>query len=259
MVLPAQLTSLEQSLNYYFNEKELLVEAVTHRSYYHECSDKSQTYNERVEFLGDSVLGLAISEALYGEKVFCKKHDKLVHTILNESEMSRLKSYLVSKKTLSQLALEINLGCYLKLGKGEEMTGGREKHSLLANTLEAVFGAVFLDGGYEVAKKVIIGLYQPVITHMLNSHTSFDFKTELQEISQKLFSALPEYKLAKEAGNDHDKDFVYEVYVGGKLMGSGSGKNKKAAQSEAARKALEEMSSTKTMDGQDSHTEAANE
>ncbi|MBF0487256.1 MAG: ribonuclease III [Nitrospirae bacterium] len=241
MVLPALLTSLEQSLNYYFNDKELLIEAVTHRSYYHECLDKSQPYNERVEFLGDSVLGLAISETLYIEKIFCKKNDKLIHTIFTESEMSRLKSYLVSKKILSELALAMNLGQYLKLGKGEEMTGGREKLSLLANTLEAIFGAVFLDGGYDTAKKIIIGLYQPVLTQLLNSHTSFDFKTELQEISQKLFSSLPDYKLASEAGNDHNKDFVYEVFVGGKCMGSGRGKNKKTAQSEAARMALETL------------------
>ncbi|KWT90502.1 ribonuclease III [Candidatus Magnetominusculus xianensis] len=257
MVLPALLTALEQSLNYYFNDKELLVEAVTHRSYYHECLDKSQQYNERVEFLGDSVLGLAISETLYVEKVFCKKNNKLVHTIFSESEMSRLKSYLVSKKILSQLALDMNLGQYLKLGKGEEMTGGREKHSLLANTLEAIFGAVFLDGGYDTAKTVIIKLYQPVLTQVLSSHTSFDYKTELQEISQKLFSSLPEYKLALESGNDHDKDFVYEVYLGGKCMGSGSGKNKKSAQSEAARVALEAIACSKTIDEPQLHNNQA--
>ncbi|MBF0320439.1 MAG: ribonuclease III [Nitrospirae bacterium] len=257
MVLPALLTSLEQSINYYFNDKGLLIESVTHRSYYHECLDKSQPYNERVEFLGDAVLGLAISETLYTEHVFCRKNDKTIHTIFSESEMSRLKSYLVSKKILSQLAQDINLGNYLKLGKGEEMTGGREKLSLLANTLEAIFGAVFLDGGYEAAKAVILGLYQPILTQILSNHTSFDYKTELQEISQKLFSSLPEYKLVLESGNDHDKDFVYEVYLDGKCMGTGSGKNKKTAQSAAACMALETLGNPKSIESSASHKKSA--
>ncbi|KJR42752.1 ribonuclease III [Candidatus Magnetoovum chiemensis] len=221
---------LEDELNYTFNNSALLEEALTHRSFYHEYHDKNINYNERAEFLGDAVLGLIIAEHLFNNR-----------QILTESEMSRLKAYLVSRKTLYSIACEIKLGSHLKLGKGEELTGGRKKVSLLANSLEAIFGAVFLDGGYDAARKTIIGLYAAILEEVLSEDFSYDFKTELQEKTQKLFATLPEYKLSKETGNDHDKNFTYNVYINGEFMGSGTGKNKKTAQANAAKVSLETL------------------
>ncbi|QWR78672.1 ribonuclease III [Candidatus Magnetomonas plexicatena] len=219
---------LEEALGYYFVNKKLLEEAITHRSYYHECSDKSRKYNERIEFLGDSVLGLAITEALFNEAA-----------IFTESEMSKMKSYLVSKKMLHRIAIGLNLGSYLRLGKGEELTGGREKASLLANSMEAIIGAVFLDSDYDKAKEVVLNLYKKEIEELVVKQRCFDYKTELQELGQKLYAELPEYVLAAEAGTDHEKSFTYEVRLNGRCFGTGEGKNKKSAQSEAARAALE--------------------
>ncbi|MEO5355968.1 MAG: ribonuclease III [Nitrospirae bacterium YQR-1] len=219
---------LEEALNYHFVNKTLLDEAITHRSYYHECPDKSRKYNERIEFLGDSVLGLAITEALFRE-----------NSVFTESEMSKMKSYLVSKKMLHSIASGLNLGSFLRLGKGEEMTGGREKASLLANSMEAVIGAVFLDSDYERAKEVVLNLYKKDIEELVVKQRCYDYKTELQELGQKLYAELPEYVLVAETGTDHDKAFTYEVRLNGRCFGSGEGKNKKSAQSEAARMALE--------------------
>ncbi len=218
---------LEKSLNYTFKDEELLLEALTHRSYCHEFPDKAKKYNERIEFLGDAVLGLVITETLYRENAY-----------FEESQMSKFKSYLVSRKILAQLASEINLGEHLRIGKGEEMSGGRKKISLLANTLEAIFGALFLDSDYDTAKSVILLLYFPILKKVLEKGILEDFKTELQEISQTLFGSLPEYRLIEESGDDHNKTFVYEVYVGGRKYGEGSGRNKKTAQTNAARQAL---------------------
>jgi len=224
------LTILETSLNYIFKNRELLLEALTHRSYCHESSDKAKKYNERIEFLGDAVLGLVITESLYQE-----------NANLEESLMSKFKSYLVSRKILAHLASEINIGEHLRIGKGEEMSGGRKKLSLLANTLEAIFGAVFLDSDYPTAKSVILLLYSPILKKVLEKGLLEDFKSELQEISQTFFGSLPEYRLIEETGDDHNKTFMYEVYLNGRKYGEGSGKNKKTAQTNAARKALKTL------------------
>ncbi len=227
--------NLEETLKYTFNDPSLLEEAITHRSFYHEYPGKSTRFNERLEFLGDAVLGLVISEALF-------RHD----SSYNESEMSKLKSYLVSGETLSKLAADSELGRYLRLGKGEDQTGGRQKASLLANTLEAILGAVFIDSDYKTAKSVIIDMFSSIMSEVIFKDINFDFKTELQEASQNIFSQLPEYKLVGEIGDDHNKTFTYEVYLDKKKYGVGSGRNKKAAQTSAASMALKKLRDEET-------------
>ncbi|MBF0342832.1 MAG: ribonuclease III [Nitrospirae bacterium] len=225
-----QIGRLEKGLNYTFKKKELLIEALTHRSYFHEKPDKSHKYNERFEFLGDAVLGLSITEILFRE-----------NTSFSEAEMSKLKAYLVSREMLSQIAADLEIGSYIRLGKGEELTGGRKKTSIAANTLEAIIGAIFLDSDYQNVRSVITQLYAPTIDRVLNEDSPYDYKTTLQEISQTLFATLPEYRLVSETGDDHNKTFTYDVYLNGKPLGEGSGKSKKTAQMKAARKALDNL------------------
>jgi ribonuclease-3 len=221
---------IEEVINYTFDNRHLLNDALTHRSYFHEYPNAARTHNERIEFLGDAVLGLAITETLFREMPEA-----------TESELSRIKSYLVSRETLSQIAAELDLGRHIRLGKGEDFTGGRSKTSVLANVMEAVIGAVFLDGGYPAAMEMVAGIYAGLIRHSSRENAFPDFKTELQELNQKLFGKLPEYRLVDETGNDHDKTFTYDVFVNGVYYGRGSGRNKKAAQTSAARAALEKI------------------
>lgn len=224
------LTELEESLGYSFKNKDILAEALTHRSYCHEHPDRTDCYNERLEFLGDSVLGLSIVEALF---VYDSK--------LTESTMAKTKSYLVKEAVLSEIAGSISLGRYLRLGKGEESTGGRKKRSLLADALEAVFGAVYIDGGYDRARKLIQRLFREKIVAIMNSGEFQDFKTTLQEKTQLLYGMVPEYVMIKEEGEEHKKVFTVEVLVMGEKLGTGVGKNKKEAETLAAREALKKL------------------
>lgn len=219
------IAQLEKNLGYFFKNKKLLYEALTHRSFSHENPDK--TCNERLEFLGDSVLGLVIVESLFLSK-----------NKFSESVMAKTKSYLVKESVLSEIASAIALGKYLRLGKGEEATGGRTKSSLLGDAIEAVLGAVYLDGGYKRAKELILTLFKENIDTILSSGEFYDFKTELQEKTQLLFSTIPEYKLIKQEGKEHKKIFTVEVYVAGEMVGSGCGKSKKEAETLAAKKGL---------------------
>lgn len=207
-------------------------EALTHRSFFHEHPDRAIAYNERLEFLGDSVLGFVIVEYLY-----------MLDGRLTESVMAKTKSYIVKEAVLSEIASQLSLGSYLRLGKGEEATGGRTKRSLLADTVEAVLGAVYLDGGYEEAKKLIRGLLKDKIDAILSSGQFHDFKTELQEKTQMLFGSIPEYKIIKQEGQEHKKIFTVEVYIAGEKYGEGRGKSKKEAETLAAREALGRLSS----------------
>ena len=219
------IAQLEKNLGYFFKNKKLLYEALTHRSFSHENPDK--TCNERLEFLGDSVLGLVIVESLFLSK-----------SKFSESVMAKTKSYLVKESVLSEIASVLALGKYLRLGKGEEATGGRTKSSLLGDAIEAVLGAVYIDGGYKRAKELILTLFKENIDTILSSGEFYDFKTELQEKSQLLFSTIPEYKLIKQEGKEHKKIFTVEVYVAGEMVGRGCGKSKKEAETLAAKKGL---------------------
>ncbi len=221
------IAELEKRLGYLFKKKGLLIEALTHRSFYHENPDKADTYNERLEFLGDSVLGFVIVEYLFSSK-----------NKFTESVMAKTKSYLVKESILSEIASSISLGKYLRLGRGEEATGGRTKRSLLADAIEAVFGAVYVDGGYKKTKELVLRLFKEKIDAILSSGEFHDFKTELQEKTQILFGAIPEYRMVKQEGEEHKKIFTVEVYVAGERFGRGCGKSKKEAETLAAKEAL---------------------
>lgn len=231
------IADLEKRFGYVFKNKKLLTEALTHRSFYHENPDKSITHNERLEFLGDSVLGFVIVEYLFSsDKKF------------TESVMAKIKSYIVKESVLSEIADSISLGKYLRLGKGEEATGGRAKKSILADTIEALLGAVYIDGGYKKARGIVLKLFRKEIDVLLNSTKFYDFKTELQEKTQLLFGVLPEYRVVKQEGEEHEKIFTIEVLIEGKKFGKGSGKSKKEAQTLAAKEALSRLSSSKMKD-----------
>jgi len=224
------LETLEGDLGYSFHHRALLLKALTHKSFHHENPSQASSHNERLEFIGDSVLGLVIVEHLF--------HNKKGYT---ESEMSEIKSYLVRGSLLSEIAYGIGVGRYLRLGKGEEETGGRVKKSVLANALEAVFGAVYLDGGYGAAQEVVLRLFKERITSALSSGQYHNHKTDLQEESQLRFGVLPEYRIIHQEGEEHRKTFTAEVFIAGKRLGMGSGKNKKEAQTAAAKEAIERL------------------
>ena len=222
---------LEKSLGYTFRNKLLLQEALTHKSFSHEHLQQAPLCNERLEFLGDSVLGFVIVEYLFLSK-----------NQFSESVMSKAKSYLVQESILSDIARSLSLGTYLKFGKGEEATGGKEKSSILADAVEAVLGAVYLDGGYRKVRGVILKLFKERIDMVISSGDFHDFKSDLQERSQFLSGTVPEYRLIKQEGKEHDKIFTVAVYVSGKKLGTGCGKNKKQAEALAAREALKKLS-----------------
>jgi ribonuclease-3 len=221
------IIELQKRLGYIFKNKSLLKEALTHKSFSHENPDKADINNERLEFLGDSVLGLVIVEYLFSSR-----------SKYTESIMAKTKSYLVKESVLSEIASSICLGKYLSLGKGEEATGGRTKSSLLADAIEAVAGAVYMDGGYKRARELILRLFKERIDKILSSGEFHDFKTELQEKTQLVFSTIPEYKTIKQEGKEHKKIFTVDVYIAGKKFGTGCGRNKKEAETLAAKEAL---------------------
>lgn len=224
------ISEVEKNLGYSFSNKKILLEALTHRSFYHENPDNAEAYNERLEFLGDSVLGFVVVEYLF-----------LLDSKLTESIMAKTKSYLVKEAILSEIAGSISLGKYLRLGKGEETTGGRTKRSLLADAVEAVLGAVYIDGGYDKVKKLILRLFKEKIDTILGSGEFHDFKTELQEKTQLIFGIIPEYKIIKQEGEEHKKIFTVEVYIGEERFGVGFGKSKKEAETLAAKEALNKL------------------
>ena len=224
------IAAFEDHLGYNFKNKKVLIEALTHRSFYHENPDKAENYNERLEFLGDSVLGFVIVEYLFSSE-----------RRLTESVMAKTKSYLVKESVLSEIANAISLGKYLRLGKGEEATGGRTKRSLLADAVEAVLGALYLDGGYNKAQELILRLFKEKIEAIMISGEFHDFKTELQEKTQMLFGSIPEYRMIKQEGEEHRKTFTIEVYIAGESLGTGYGKSKKEAETLAAREALHKL------------------
>lgn len=221
------LRSFERRLGYDFTDHDLLRLALTHRSFANEQDLPDQ--NERLEFLGDSVLGLVTGEELYRR-----------YPEMPEGELSRRKSYLVSEVSLAEMADELELGRMLRLGVGEDRSGGRTKPSLLADALEAVFGAVFLDGGLTAARSVL----RPLLGERMESRRDWDhrdYKTRLQEFLQADGGALPRYVKVDEEGPDHAKTFTVDCRVNGQTAGTGSGPSKKAAEQSAAEAALEEL------------------
>lgn len=222
------IEKFEEILNYKFKDRNLLVQALSHSSYANE-KKKSRISNERLEFLGDSVLSIVVSQYLF---------EHLTH--IAEGELTKLRASLVCEKSLHIFAKQINLGDYILLGKGEENTGGRERPSILADAFEAVIAAIFLDGGLEAASKHILR-FIPEDIQRLKKPAFNDFKTILQEIVQKNPEEKVEYVLVGEEGPDHDKRFVVEVHLNSNVIGEGIGKSKKEAEQMAAKQALELM------------------
>lgn len=216
------LKALENELGYTFQNPALLDRALTHSSYANEREALGD--NERLEFLGDSVLGFITAEYLFSE-----------HKGVPEGELTRLRAYAVCEKSLDVYAREIGLGDYLLLGKGEERTGGRERASVLSDAFEAVIAAIYLDGGMEPAKKFVLRFVRPYV----EAKPVFkDYKTMLQEVTQKNPGEKLEYVLVSESGPDHDKHFEVEVHLNSNVIGRGSGPSKKKAEQDAAREAL---------------------
>jgi len=215
---------LEEVIGYRFRDPRILDEALSHKSFASES--RTTVYNERLEFLGDSVLAAVVAHYLYREF----PND-------DEGSLSKKKSQLVSRPMLAQWAAEIGLGEYLRLGVGEESSGGRTRHSLIGNALEAVIGAVYLDGGYAEASRLIRERWLQKSARLEES----DYKSRLQEVLQKRYKVPPSYELKSSEGPDHDKTFEVLVHIGRKELGRGSGKSKKEAEQNAARNALEGM------------------
>lgn len=209
-------------------DSQLLEIALTHRSFAYE-SGGLPTY-ERLEFLGDSVLGLIVTAELYQR-----------YPDLPESRLSPLRSGIVNTVALAEVARTLGLGNHIKIGKGEESSGGRDKSSILADSLEALFGALYLDKGFEVARGIILPLISPMIARALERGAGLDGKTALQELLAEKNMGVPEY-LVRDSGPDHDKDFVAEVIVHGKVVGRGEGKSKREAEQIAATLAFTTLS-----------------
>ncbi|HBA59934.1 MAG TPA: ribonuclease III [Elusimicrobia bacterium] len=216
---------LEEVIGYKFRNPKLLEEALTHKS--HSAESGSPSDNERLEFLGDSVLGLIVSYYLFR-----------THPDKDEGFLSKAKSALVSRANLARLAAGMGLGEHLFLGTGEYQSGGKSRHSILANALEAVLGAVYLDGGLAAAEKMAA----PWLT-ALPENLEADHKSELQEYIQKRHKQPPDYELMEEEGPEHNKRFTVRVCIGRKTLGLGGGKNKKEAHQAAAKNALEYLRS----------------
>lgn len=220
-------------LNYHFSNPTLLAEALTHKSYVNERREQDHQHNERLEFLGDAVLSLVISDYL-------AKH----YPGLSEGGLSKLKASLVSETTLANAARRLDLGSCLKLGRGEERSKGREKASVLADALEAVIAAVYLDGGFEASRIVTITILSEELHQIESLHVKpggADSKTRLQEWCQRRYDSLPQYLTLSETGPDHQKVFDIEVRVNDEVLGRGKGHSKKEAEQAAARQALEQV------------------
>lgn len=222
------MNSLENRLNYKFKNINLLKNALIHSSYANEVRGNTHS-NERLEFLGDSVLSIIVSEHIYTK-----------FPNMPEGELTRMRASLVCEKSLCEFSRELGIGAYLKLGKGEDKNGGRDRDSILADAFEAVLAAIYLDSGIEPAKNHVMNTVLRDLKHH-EEDTFKDYKTTLQEIIQKNPGEMLEYVLIGESGPDHNKHFVVEVHLNSNVIGKGGGRSKKEAEQQAAREALELM------------------
>jgi ribonuclease-3 len=224
----SDLSAFEERIGYTFANRDLLTRALTHKSFSHEAKNGGVQHNETFEFLGDSVLGFVVGDLLFNH-----------FPTLDEGALSKMKAFLVSASSLGAKARMYGMGDVIFLGVGEEKTGGRKKESLLANLFEAMIAAVYLDGGIDAARELIVRAFASDIKAIDEQDLLFhDYKTALQELAQGRGLPLPEYTVVDEVGPDHDKTFIVEVKVG-KLASRGEGSSKKEAQQQAAKNALE--------------------
>ena len=218
-----------------FNKPALLEQALVHSSYVNENPAFVSGHNERLEFLGDAILGFIVAEKLYQE-----------FPDLSEGEMTRLRSALVRRDTLARVARAVRLGDFFYIGKGEEASGGRGRTANLAGALEAVLAATYLDQGAAVTRDLVLRLLGKELDKVVRQGTDFDYKSQLQEFTQSRYQSTPAYRIVAEAGPDHDKRFTVEVMAGDMVLGRGTGKSKKSAETEAARTALQRLAESFT-------------
>jgi len=222
--------NLQATLGVTFRDLSLLRQSLVHRSYLNENPDVPLVSNERLEFLGDAVLGFVVAEEIYHR-----------FPDLSEGELTKLRSALVRGETLGRVALSLNLGEYLYLGRGEEETGGRRRTRNLGSTLEAVIGAVLIDQGFDAAKGFILRILGSELERRIEDKLVADYKSRLQQIIQSEHKITPVYRTIEEVGPDHAKVFTVEVLAGDSILGHGAGRSKRAAEMEAAREALESL------------------
>lgn len=221
------LKELQEKLGYTFSDISLLKRALIHRSFGNENWEYKNINNEKLELLGDAVLDLIVTEYLY------RNFD-----LASEGELAKMKSMIVSEPVLADISSEISLGNYLLLSKGEELTGGRERESILGDVFEALLGAIYLDSNLEISKKVALKYLEYKINHINENEDLIDYKTILQEYSQRVYKIIPVYEVINEIGPDHKKSFEISVRVKeNEILGVGIGKNKKQAEQLAAKKA----------------------
>ena len=222
------INDLEQSLGYHFRDISLLQQALTHSSYANERWRDSLASNERLEFLGDSILGMITAEYLY--RTFPQRP---------EGELTKIRADLVCETSLAQVANRLGLGEYLLLGHGEEQGGGRRRISILADAVESILAAIYLDGGFPAALSMV---QRFILTDIPIEHPrNMDYKTKLQELVQQQKNQVIQYALIGESGPDHAKEFQIELCLNGQIVGTGSGSSKKRAEQEAAKSALEKL------------------
>lgn len=223
----SRVKELEKKIKYIFKDKNNAILALTHSSYANEYKNQKLTSNERLEFLGDTVLNMIISEKIYTK-----------YNNLSEGEMTKFRSNVICETSLERCAKNINIGEYLLLGKGEEITGGRYRTSILSDSVEALIGALYLDAGLDRAKVFVLDQMDEMIEESIKGIIFMDYKTQLQEILQKSSEQKVIYKIIDEKGPDHNKLFVSQVKIDGREAGEGKGKTKKEAEQMAAKEAL---------------------
>ncbi len=228
MIKTEKFIEISKKLGLHFTNIDILIKAFTHRSYLNEHRHSGIEHNERLEFLGDAVLELVVTDFLYTE--YPKKP---------EGEMTALRSALVNAQTLSEVALQLGLNEYLLLSKGEAKDTGRARQYILANTIEALIGAVYLDQGYDAAKVFIGKHVHSLLDDIINQKKFIDAKSKFQELAQEHVGATPRYELLKEFGPDHDKVFTVGVFLGDVHIATGEGKSKQEAETQAAYKGLQ--------------------
>jgi ribonuclease III len=224
---PPEFEALTESLGYRFKNYGLLTKAFQHASYVNEHPEENLEDNERLEFLGDAVLDLAITDFLMQK---FKKEE--------EGVLSKYRAMLVDETGLFRIAKRLNLGKFLRLGKGEDQTKGREKPSILANTMEALVGALYLDAGFDTTREIIGGLFSPMLDKVSTTDMEHDFKSLLQEHTQRTHKILPKYSLVEEKGPAHDRTFKVELALNDEVLSVAEGKSKKEAEQNAAREAF---------------------
>ncbi|KAA0895069.1 ribonuclease III [Oryzomonas rubra] len=227
-------TRLEERLAYLFKDRSLACRALTHPSWQHECNEAEGDDYQRLEFLGDAVLGMLLAEMLYSR--FPGWH---------EGDLSRSRAHLAGQGTLADLARSLELGGFIRLGRGEEQTSGRSKDSILSDVLEALIAAVYRDGGLEAARTLVSRLFDNLLAAPDSREVGRDAKSELQELLSARSLPPPEYRLSAESGPPHDRLFHFQLLVGGNVMGEGEGRSKKTAQQAAAAQALERLLSNR--------------